>query len=88
MLIVFYVFNILLSSELSSILGIGGGAAASTVVGPMPMTPEVVEEAAAATASATAQITEALYGMLLASVALVMGLFKCSGWAKSILDAN
>lgn len=88
MLIVFYVFNILLSSELSSILGIGGGAAASTVVGQMPMTPEVVEEAAAATASATAQITEALYGMLLASVALVMGLFKCSGWAKSILDAN
>lgn len=67
MLIVFFVFNILLQSELTSILTIGTGGT---------------------TASASAQVTEALYGMLLASVALVMGLFKCSGWAKSILDAN
>lgn len=86
MLIVFYVFNILLSSELSTILGIGGGTVDPSVVGPMPM--ETVEEAAEAATSALAQISEALYGMLLASVALVMGLFKCSGWAKSILDAN
>ncbi len=45
-------------------------------------------EGEAVAAEATTTITTVLFQMLLAAVALVMSMTKCSSWARNILDAN
>ena len=47
-----------------------------------------VPEGEAVAAEATTTITKVLFQMLLAAVALVMSMTKCSSWARNILDAN